>query len=174
MARSDDETRLCLGVIIGAHGVRGEVRIRTFTEDPEAIAAYGLLESADGRRRYEIVGLGRARDGVTARLAGIADRDAAEALKGTELYVPRARLPEPEVEEFYYADLVGLAAEYRDGTPLGDVVALENFGAGDLIEIRLAADAARTVYVPFTREAVPEVDIAGGRVVVDPPEGLID
>ncbi len=174
MAHKGDASRICLGAIAGAHGIRGEVRIRAFTDDPEAIAAYGPLESADGRQRFEIGALRVAKGVVIARLEGVSDRNAAEALKGTELYVARERLPEPDEDEFYHADLVGLVAEYRDGRVLGEIVALEDFGAGDLVEIRLADAPSRTVYVPFTREAVPEVDIGGGRIVVDPPEGLIE
>ncbi|WP_137391875.1 ribosome maturation factor RimM [Rhodoligotrophos defluvii] len=164
--------RVCLGTIAAAHGVRGEVKIRTFTATPEAIGDYGPLELEDGSRAFAVERRRPAEGGVIAKLAGIDDRNGAESLRGQMLYVPRSRLPEPEEEdEYYLADLIGLQAVRPTGERLGEVVAVENFGAGDLLEIERPG-AAATVYVPFTREAVPEVDIAGGKVVVDLFEGL--
>ena len=160
-------------MVTGAHGTRGEARLRSFATSLEAIADYGPLERSDGGAPLEVVSLRPAKDGIVARFAGIGDRNAAEALKGVELSIARDRLPEPEAEEFYFADLIGLAACRADGTVLGEVTAVHNYGAGDVIEVRLA-DGGRTVLLPFTRDTVPEIDTAGRRMVVAPPEGLLD
>ncbi len=161
--------RICLGQIGAAHGVAGEVRLRSFTSDPGAIAFYGPLETEDGRA-LQIETLRPAKDHFIARLSGIRDRDAASALANTKLYVPRERLPEPEhVDEFYHADLVGLAVVDPAGKKLGTVVAIHNFGAGDLIEVRRAAGEP-TQMLPFNAATVPVVDVAAGRIVVAVPE----
>lgn len=174
MAHSGERDRLiCVGRIDGPHGVRGLVKLTSFTEDPGDIVAYGPLCDAQGAGGWEIELLSAAKGRFIARVAGVDSREAAQALKGLRLHVPRAALPEPEAEEYYHADLVGLMAEDVAGTPLGTVVAVQDFGAGDVLEIGERGDAAarRTnLLVPFTRAAVPVVDIAGGRVVVDPPE----
>ena len=160
--------RICVAQIGAAHGIRGEVRLRSFTQDPMAITAYGPLESEDGTRRFEIEALRAAKDHFVARLKGVPDRDAAAKLTNLKLYVSRARLP-PIVdgETFYHADLVGLAAETPDGAPLGTVTAILNFGAGDLVEIK-PAGGGEALMVPFTEAAVPEIDIAARRIVVKP------
>jgi len=158
---------ICLGVIVAAHGVRGMVKIKSFTADPEDLVAYGPLHDAAGTRTFGIVLAGRAKDLLLGRVAGVEDRDAAEVLKGTRLYVERAALPEPEEETYYHADLVGLRVEDETGAPLGRVAALQNFGAGDLIEVERADGTSDLL--PFTRAVVPVVDIAGGRLVVRPP-----
>ncbi len=165
-------SRLCLGVIAGAHGLRGAVRIKTFTTGPEAIAGYGPLEDAAGSRRFALR-LTRVEKGAAlVQIDGIEDRDAAEALKGVELFLDRAALPPAEdEEEFYHADLVGLAAVDTDGARLGTVRALHDFGAGDLIEV-LPDEGGQPRVFPFTREAVPKIDLAAGAVTIDPPEGL--
>ena len=163
--------RVCLGQIGAAHGVRGEVRLRSFTSDPAAIAGYGPLETEDGRV-LEIEMLRPAKDHFVARLAGVRDRDAASALTNAMLYVPRERLPQTEsVDEFYHADLIGLAAVDQTGRTLGTVVAIHNFGAGDLIEVK-PPTGGRTELVPFDLTHVPEVDIASGRLLVRPPDGM--
>jgi 16S rRNA processing protein RimM len=163
--------RVCLGQIGAAHGVRGEVRLHSFTSDPTAIASYGPLEAEDGRV-FEIETLRPAKDHFVARLAGIRDRDAASALAKTRLYVARERLPQTkEPDEFYHADLVGLAVVDRAGNGLGTVVAIHNFGAGDLIEVQPDA-GGNTELVPFDTVNVPAVDVASGKIVVDPPHGL--
>jgi 16S rRNA processing protein RimM len=164
--------RLLVARLGAAHGVRGEIRVNAFGDDPEALVGYGPLATEDGRslriRSLKVVG-GR----LIGRLEGVADRNAAEALNGVDLYVDRERLPPPEDEDtFYHADLVGLAAETTDGRALGTVVAVPDYGAGELLEI--APPRGPTLLVPFTRAAVPVVDIASGRVVVDPPAGLLD
>jgi 16S rRNA processing protein RimM len=169
------EPRVCLGVVGAPHGVRGAVRIKSFTGEPAAIAGYGALEDESGARRFtlRIVGSAKGDGMVIAKLSGVEDRDRAEALRGLRLYAPRAALPAiGDDDEFYHADLVGLAALLEDGTKLGAVIAVHDFGAGDMIEIE--CDGGPKVLVPFTRAAVPVVDIAGRRVVVDPPAGLID
>jgi 16S rRNA processing protein RimM len=165
--------RVCLGQILGAHGLAGEVQLRTFTDQPEDIAGYGPLLDESGTRSFEIVDLRPAKRGPVVRLKGVDDREAAEALKGARLYVERDRLPEPDHEEWYYADLIGLAAEDAQGTRLGSVVAVQNFGAGDLLEIKPTAGGP-TLLVPFRRATVPEIDLDRGRLVVDPPEGLFE
>ena len=169
------KTRVCLGTILGAQGVRGEVRIQTFTEVPEHVAAYGVLEDEAGARTFEISAVKPHKDAVViAQLIGIGDRNAAEALKGVELFVDRDCLPEEDEEDvWYHSDLVGLKGVNQDGTVLGEVVAVQNFGAGDLLEIRLAG-SSKTVLIPFVETIVPNVDIAAGEVLIVPPEGLLD
>jgi 16S rRNA processing protein RimM len=163
--------RICVAQIGAAHGVSGEVRLWSFTADPGAVKNYGPLESHDGTQRFEIEALRAAKDHLVARLSGVRDRNAAERLTNTKLYVPRDRLPAPEPEEFYHADLIGLRAESQDGMELARVVAVHDFGAGDLLELR-PAGASETVLLAFNTTTVPIVDIAGGRIVVDPPQGL--
>ncbi|WP_341702284.1 ribosome maturation factor RimM [Ferrovibrio sp.] len=164
---ADSPRRLLLGAIIGAQGIRGEVKIKTFTGDPEAIGDYGPLSDAAGRRSFTVKVHRLAKgDVVIASIRGVGDRNAAEALKGTELYVARDALPQPDDGEFYYADLVGLMAVTVAGETLGTVSAVHNFGAGDMLEVK--TDSGRSAMVPFTDDAVPEVDIAGGRVLVEP------
>jgi 16S rRNA processing protein RimM len=156
---------VCLGQIGAAHGVRGEVRLHSFTADPAAITSYGPLESDDGRV-FEIEAMRPAKDHFVVKISGVADRNAAELLKNLKLYVPRARLPEPqEPDEFYHADLIGLAVIDRAGEKLGTVVAIHNFGAGDLIEMN-PASGGKTELLPFDEIHVPVVDIAAGKIVV--------
>jgi 16S rRNA processing protein RimM len=162
--------RVCVGQIGAPHGVRGEVRLRSFTADPEAIARYGPLETEDGRI-LEIESLRPAKDHFVATLSDVNDRDGAEKLANLKLYVPRERLPAlAETDEFYHADLIGLAVVNKAGEPLGTVLAIHNFGAGDLIEVRL--NGGETELVPFDAMHVPQVEIAAGRIVIDPPQGL--
>lgn len=160
--------RLCLGAIAGAHGVRGLVRIKSFTEAPEDLAAYGTLTDEAGGRRFEVTVTGMAKGLLVARIAGVGDRDAAEALKGVRLFVERAALPAPEdADEYYHADLIGLAVEDRGGGRLGRVMGVQNHGAGDILEI-VRPDGSELL-LPFTRALVPKVDLAGGRLVAEPP-----
>jgi 16S rRNA processing protein RimM len=159
--------RVCVGQIGAPHGVRGEVRLRSFTAEPDAITAYGPLETDDGRI-LEIESLRPAKNHFVAALAGINDRDAAEKLANLKLYVPRERLPAlVETDEFYHADLIGLAVLNKAGEQLGTVLAVHNFGAGDLIEIRLDA-SGKTELIAFNETNVPIVDIAAGRIVIEP------
>ena len=169
---SKDRQLVVMGVITSAHGIRGEVKIRSFTEVPEDIASYGPLLLDDGPETVEIVRLRPAKGAFIARLKGVEDRNAAELLRGRELKLPRERLPDIEDEDtFYHSDLVGLRAEKEDGSPAGEVVAVHDFGAGDLLEIR-PEGTRETYYLPFTKEAVPDVDVRGGRVVINPPAEL--
>jgi 16S rRNA processing protein RimM len=154
---------------IGApHGVRGEVRLRSFTEDPMALMRYGALEAEDGSRAFELEAVRPAKSALVARFSGVTDRDAAAELRNVKLYVPRARLPEPEDETYYHRDLIGLAAVDPDGAAVGTVCAVQNFGAGDLIEIAPNAGGP-SVLLPFTKAYVPLIDIPGARVVVRCP-----
>jgi len=163
---------LCVGVITGAQGIRGAVRIKSFTADPLDIDAYGPVSDEAGTKRFELKSVGQSKGVVVATLAGVTDRNAAEALKGLRLFVDRDRLPPAEDEEYYHADLLGLAAELIGGEPLGRVTAVYDFGAGDAIEVTRADGAV--VMVPFTKAAVPTVDLAAGKLVIDPPAGLFD
>jgi len=159
------EQRICVARLGAPHGVRGEVKLWSFTAAPAAVADYGPFATADGRT-IEIEALRPARDFFVARLKGVADRNAAEALRNVELFVPRARLPAPQDgEEFYHADLIGLAVVDLSGAALGTVLALHNFGAGDIVEVR-RAESRETVMLPFNHAAVPQIDVAGGRIVV--------
>ena len=164
---------MLVGQIGRPQGLKGEVRIRSFTAEPGAIANYGPLEDQTGARLFEIEQLRVTPKALTAWIKGVTSRDEAEALTGTKLYVLRSRLPEREEDEWYHAELIGLAAVDGDGTPLGTVIAVHNFGAGDLLEIRPASGGA-TVLMPFTRETVPEVDVEGGWLRIAPPEGLFE
>jgi 16S rRNA processing protein RimM len=158
--------RVMVGEIGRPHGVRGLVRLRAFTEDPAAIAAYSPLTDADGAKRYAITLKG----GDIAAIEGVADRDAAQRLTGTKLYVERDRLPPPEDDEFYLVDLIGLAAVTDSGEPLGRIRAVEDHGAGAFLIIE---GTAREHLLPFTRAVVPVVDIASGRVTVVPPDEIL-
>ena len=164
---------MLLGEIGRPQGLQGEVRIRSFTAEPAAIADYGPLEDETGMRLFEIESLRVTAKALTARLKGVESRDQAEALTGTKLFVPRSRLPEREEDEWYHSDLIGLAALAPDGAAIGTVIAVHNFGAGDLLEIGPRGGGA-TVLMPFTRETVPEVDVEGGWLKVVPPEGLFE
>ncbi|MEM7223554.1 MAG: ribosome maturation factor RimM [Pseudomonadota bacterium] len=162
--------RICLGVITGPHGVRGGVRLKSFTEVPEDIASYGPLVDQVGARSFHLTLTGRSKGLLLGRIKGIEDRDQAEALSGTRLHVSRAVLPEiDEPETFYHADLVGLAAEDPEGRPLGQVIAVQNFGAGDLLEIRPQSGGGSEL-VAFTKEAVPRVDLANGKLTLVVPQ----
>lgn len=162
--------RILVARIGAPHGVKGEVRLFPFTQDPQALLDYAPLTDAAGRRSFAITSLRPAKDHFVARLKGVDDRTAAEALTNLELYVPREALPEAEDEDtFYHADLIGLAVEDEAGTRIGTVLALHDFGAGDILEYAVAAGEGRragTLMVPFTRDAVPVVDVPGGRVVI--------
>ena len=163
-------SQICVARIGAAHGVRGAVKLWTFTEDPLAVKDYGPLMTIDGARQFELAQVREAKDHLVVTLKGIATRDDAERLNGIELYVPRDRLPETDDDEYYHADLIGLAAVNAADEPLGRVVAIHNFGAGDIIEIAPAKGA--TMLLPFTNAVVPTVDLAGGRVVIELPQEI--
>lgn len=159
--------KILLGAVAGAHGVRGEVRLKTFTADPKAIGKYGPVDDESGTRSFKVKVRGQVRGLVIAKIDGIDDRNAAEAVKGLRLYVGRDRLPKPRKGEWYHADLIGLRAERSDGTALGRVKSVANYGAGDILEVE--RDGGATVFLPFTKKVVPEVDVEAGRIVVEPP-----
>ena len=166
------EDRVCVGAIAGAFGVRGEVRLKSFCAEAGAIATYGPLFTEDGARSFAVA-LGRpVPDGLSARLSGVETREQAEALKGVRLYVDRGRLPSLPDDEFYHADLLGLVVQDTGGAVIGKVTAVLNHGAGDLLEV--ARPGKPSALLPFTRAVVPTVDLAAGRIVADPPEGLLE
>jgi 16S rRNA processing protein RimM len=160
-------SRVCVARIGAAHGVRGAVKLWTFTEDPFAVKRYGPLSTKDGTRQFEVASAREAKGHLVAQLKGIATRDEAERLNGLELYVSREKLPATDEDEYYHADLIGLAAVTTADQPLGRVVAIHNFGAGDIMEI--APPSGATMLLPFTNAVVPTVDIAGGRVLIELP-----
>ena len=173
-ARRDVE-RVVVAQFGAAHGVRGEVRLKSFTEDPLAVRSYGPLEAKDGRAfviTSARAAAGTSHDMLVVRVDGVTTRDQAETLTGLELSVPRDRLPPPDEDEFYHADLVGLDVRLADGEMAGTLVAVRNFGAGDLLEI--APPHGATIYVPFTREAVPEINFGTGTITIVPPPGLLE
>jgi 16S rRNA processing protein RimM len=170
--RPPAKDRICVARIGAAHGTTGEVRLWPFTARAEAVAAYGPLQTADGTRAFEIEAIRPGRDFLVARLKGVTDRATAERLRNTDLYAPRERLPGLVADEFYHADLIGLAAEDKAGRALGVVIAVHNFGAGDILEIAPAA-GGETAMVPFSTSAVPSVEVAARRIVLEYPEGLV-
>lgn len=165
--------RIVVGAIAGAFGVHGEVRLKSFCAQPEAIAAYAPLWTKDGSRSFGLRITRAVPNGMAARLTGVTTREEAEALRGTELYADRDRLPNLPDDEFYHADLIGLEVLDTGGAPLGRVLTVQNHGAGDLLEIARPGGGA-TVLLPFTRAAVPTVDLTAGRIIADPPEGLFE
>ena len=169
---SAQDGRICVGVITGAHGVRGAVRVKSFTAEPGDVARYGALEDESGQRSFRLRLAGSAKGVIIARLAGVADRNQAEALRGLRLYLQRAALPPPGEEEYYHADLIGLEAALIDGVILGRVRAVHDFGAGDTLEID--RPQGQPVMVPFTKAVVPTVDLGAGRLIIEPPPGLLD
>lgn len=160
-----------IGRITGAHGIRGEVKLQSFTAEPEAIARYGPLQTDRGTT-VEIERLRPQKQGFIATLKGIGDRNRAEALAGAELFIDRTALPDPGNDESYIHDLVGLSVVSRDGSVFGKVADVVNYGAGDLIDIARAGEAS--ILVPFSNAFVPEVDLAKGRLTIDLPEDYLD
>ena len=162
--------QICVARIGAAHGVRGAVKLWTFTEDPFAVKDYGPLTTKDGARQFEVTHAREAKDHLVATLKGIATREDAERLNGLELYIAREKLPATDEDEYYHADLIGLAAVTADGEPLGRVAAIHNFGAGDIIEI--APPHGPSMLLPFTNAVVPTVDLANGRVMIELPREI--
>ncbi|HEV7877887.1 ribosome maturation factor RimM [Bradyrhizobium sp.] len=159
--------QICVARIGAAHGVRGAVKLWTFTEDPVAVKRYGPLATKDGARQFEVTHARVAKGHLVATLKGVATREDAERLNGVELYIARERLPATDTDEYYHADLIGLAAVNSTSEPIGRVIAIHNFGAGDIIEI--APPKGATLLLPFTNAVVPTVDLASGRVVIELP-----
>ena len=166
------EDLICVGAIGAAKGLQGELRVKSFTADIKALGDYGPLTDETGTKTFTLKVVGQHKGLVVVRIKGVNDRNAADALKGQTLYMKRSLRPETEEDEFYFSDLLGLKAELVDGTAFGDVVEAEDFGGGPFLEI--ATPANGRVLVPFTKAAVPVVDIEGGRVVIDPPDGLLE
>ncbi len=165
--------RVCVGAIAGSFGVKGEVRLKSFCAEPDAIATYGPLTSEDGATSYEVRITRSVKNGFAARLTGVASKEAADALRGSRLYAPRDRLPGLPDDEYYYTDLIGLIVRDTGGTELGRVKAVLNHGAGDLIEVS-GKGMKEPVLLPFTQAAVPTVDMAAGVIIADPPDGLFE
>lgn len=155
--------KVCIGAITGVRGLKGEVRIKSFTAVPDDVAAYGPLTDEAGARSFKLRITAHAKGQLIARLDGVNDRTAAEALKGTELFISRAALPETGEDDYYFSDLVGLKAETQSGESLGLIKAMHNFGAGDIIELEDG------MMVPFTKAVVPVVDLDADRIVIIPP-----
>lgn len=173
MSNTSKDDLVCVGIIAGAFGVRGEARIKSFCADPKAIAKYAPLSTEDGRRSFTLKINKPVKGGYAARLGGLATREDVEAMKGVKLYAPRERLPALPDDEFYYSDLLGLSVVDTGGAEIGEVRHVAEYGAGDFLEIRLA-ETGKALLVPFTREAVPTVDLAARRVVVDPPDDVAE
>lgn len=164
---------LCVGAIAGAFGVKGEVRLKSFTADPEAIADYAPLTTEDGQRSFSVTLTRSIKNGFAARLGGVTTKEEADALRGLRLFAPRDRLPNLPDDEYYHADLIGVPVSDTGGTLLGEVIAVHNHGAADLLELKVPGNAA-TVLLPFTQAIVPTVDIVARRIVADPPDGLFE
>ena len=162
---------ICVGAIAGAFGVRGEAKIKCFTDNPRAIGDYGPLATEDGKRQFTLKLTRQIKGGYAAHLSGVETREDAEALKGTRLYADRSALPEPDEEEFYYTDLLGLRVETSDGTVIGKIKSVQDFGAGDVIEY-VPEGGGETRYLAFTLDVVPTVDVAGGRIVAELPDEI--
>jgi 16S rRNA processing protein RimM len=172
MSSDDAPNRICVGRIASAHGVQGLIRINSYTEEPRDVAAYGPVTDEDGERMFELEVKRMTKTQVLVRIKGVMDRNAAEALRGIRLYVSRDVLPPPADDEFYWEDLVGLAAQTVDGKSLGSVLSVQEFGAGEMLEI--GSRNGGTTLVPFTRDIVPQVDLQAAKIVIDPPLGLLE
>lgn len=166
------EDLICVGAIGAARGLQGDLRVKSFTQDIEALGSYGPLTDETGTKTFNVKVLGQQKGLVLVRIKGVNDRNAADALKGQTLYLERARLPKTDEDEFYFSDLVGLKAELADGAPFGEVALAEDHGGGPFLEIITSGHGR--VLVPFTKASVPEVDLEGGRIVIDPPDGLLE
>ena len=163
--------RVCVGAIAGAFGVKGEVRLKSFCAEPEAIFGYGTLTSEDGDKTWSVQVSRTIKGGFAATLTGVSTKEAADALRGTRLYARRDQLPDLPDDEYYHADLIGLTVVDTGGSELGNVIDVQNHGAGDILEIRPVA-GQQLILLPFNRTTVPTVDLKSGRIVADPPEGV--
>lgn len=168
---SKPDRMICVARVGAPHGIRGQVKLWTFTEDPLAVIDYGPLTSKDGSRSFEVTSARAAKDHLVATFKGVTTREDAERLNGVELYIPRDRLPATDDGEYYHADLIGLAAVNAADAPLGRVIAIHDFGAGTIIEI--APPEGATMLLPFTDAVVPTVDLANGKVVIELPGEII-
>ncbi|WP_019960289.1 ribosome maturation factor RimM [Woodsholea maritima] len=167
---SASDTFILVGAIAGAHGVKGEVKIKSFTADPDAVFDYGPFLNKTGAPLFTVKSHKSTNDGFIARIAEVKSREEAQALKGTQLFVPREVFPDLEEDEFYYTDLYGLKVEDLEGNPLGEVKAVFDYGAGDLLELHKTPDRKGSWLLAFTREAVPHIDIKAGKIIANPPQ----
>lgn len=167
------EAMIMIGALAGAFGVKGEVRLKSFTSDPEAIAEYCPLFTEDGNRSFDVQLTGKLKNALSAKLSGVHTKEQADDLRGLQLFVPRDKFPQLPEDEFYHADLVGLRAFDAGGEELGHIKAVQNHGATDLLEI-LTEKTGQSVLLPFTRVNVPTVDISSGKIIIDPPDGLLE
>ena len=161
---------ICVGAFSGSYGVNGEVRLKSFCADPEAIADYSPLSDESGKRSYAITLTRSIKNALVVKVDGIINKEAADTLKGIRLFAKRAQLPALPDDEFYHTDLIGLTVLDTGGTVLGKVFAVQNHGASDLLEVTVDGGSA-TILLPFTNEVIPTVDLASGRIIADPPEG---
>ena len=171
-AQGSKDGLICVGILGSSRGLKGELRVKSFTADASAIASYGPLSDETGTQIFDLKVIGKHKEQLVVRIKGVDDRTAAEALNGQKLYIERTLLPKPEEDEFYFSDLQGLDAELIDGTPFGRVIEAEDFGGGPFLEVKTLNHG--TVLVPFTKAAVPMVDVAAGRLVIDLPDGLLE
>ncbi|HAT85185.1 MAG TPA: 16S rRNA processing protein RimM [Rhizobiales bacterium] len=171
-AAKEPEGKVCIAQIGAPNGVRGDVRVKLFSDDPDNLKAYGPLHSADGSRSFKALSARPQKTVFIVRFAEITSRNDAESLNGTKLYIDRDKLPELEEEEFYHSDLMGLRAELEDGSDFGTVLAVHDFGAGELLDV--APKSGKSILLPFTKEVVPTIDIANSKVVIVLPEGFLD
>ena len=162
---------ICVGAITGAFGVKGEVRLKSFTSIPEAIADYAPLLTEEGEKEFDVVITGEIKNGLSARMSGVISKEDADKLRGTRLFVPRERLPELLEDEYYHTDLIGLIVQNLEGSNIGRIKSVLNHGASDLLEIEDKREN-KSILVPFTRAIVPKVDIKNSIVIIDPPKGL--
>ena len=167
------DAMIIMGALAGAFGIKGEVRLKSFTSDPKAIADYGPLFTKDGSRSYQVLLTGQLKNAFSARLSGVHTKEQADGLRGLQLFVPRSKFPKLPDDEFYYADLVGLCVFSAGGAELGQIKAVQNHGATDLLEI-FTGETNQSVLLPFTQINVPTVDISSGKIIIDPPEGLFE
>jgi 16S rRNA processing protein RimM len=162
-----------VGAIAGAFGVKGEVRLKSFTSEPESIAEYGPVFTDDGMRSFNVLLTGQLKNALSAKLSGVQTKEDADALRGLQLFVPRGKFPQLPDDEYYYSDLVDLGVFDAGGTQIGKVHSVQNHGASDILEIS-QPDTSSTVLLPFTRKNVPKVDTKASRIIIDPPDGLFE
>lgn len=163
---------ICVGAIAGSYGVRGELRVKSYCAVPEDIETYKPLWSEDRSKQFALAILRPIKNGFAARIAEVSTKEEADALRGTSLFAERSQMPSLPDDEFYHADLIGMSIYDTGGVLLGTVKTVQNHGADDLLELQLAGTSA-TTFLPFTKAAVPTVDLASGRIVADPPHGVL-
>jgi 16S rRNA processing protein RimM len=168
-----NDEMIFVGAIAGAFGVKGEVRLKSFTAEPEAIAEYGPVFIEDGTKSFNVSLTGQLKNALSAKLSGVHTKEDADALRGLQLFVPRSKFPQLPNDEYYYADLIGIGVFDAGGTQMGNVYSVQNHGASDILEISQPGTSA-TVLLPFTRKNVPTVDTKASRIIIDPPDRLFE